>query len=211
MPSIVIDSIFAGCCIGIGGTVYLLCPNQIVGSFLFATGLFVICTYGLKLFTGKVNILSVHIINNDVAHLGDTILYLLKILFGNFVGVHLTRVLLSYTRYYNQLQEKAKIICDVKTNDNLISLFILAIGCGALMHIAVNTYKTNMYGVLAIFLCVSVFILCGFEHIIADLFYFSLANAWSVNGWLRLLVICIGNVIGGNLYGLRYNYADKTY
>ena len=53
---------------------------------------------------------------------------------------------------------------------------------------------------LALFLGVSVFILCGTEHSVADMYY------WSVSGvlydqpgesLLRILTISLGNVVGG--------------
>ena len=43
------------------------------------------------------------------------------------------------------------------------------------MYIAVNSYKTSkdVFGrYIPIFMCVIVFILCGFEHCIANMFYF---------------------------------------
>ena len=47
-------SVASGVMISVGATVYLSCPNKIAGAFLFAIGLFVICSYGLNLFTGKI-------------------------------------------------------------------------------------------------------------------------------------------------------------
>lgn len=42
---ILIKSILAGIMIGIGGTIYLSLDNKIVGSILFAIGLFIIVVY----------------------------------------------------------------------------------------------------------------------------------------------------------------------
>ena len=47
--------------------------------------------------------------------------------------------------------------------------------------------------------CVSVFILCGFEHCIANMFYFSLAGVWSAKTFGYLLVMTLGNSLGGML------------
>ena len=51
---ILIKSILAGIMIGIGGTIYLSLDNKIVGSILFAIGLFVIVVYSFNLYTGKI-------------------------------------------------------------------------------------------------------------------------------------------------------------
>ena len=57
---ILIKSILAGIMIGIGGTIYLSLDNKIVGSILFAIGLFVIVVYSFNLYTGKIG----YLINN---------------------------------------------------------------------------------------------------------------------------------------------------
>ena len=57
---ILIKSILAGIMIGIGGTIYLSLDNKIVGSILFAIGLFIIVVYSFNLYTGKMG----YLINN---------------------------------------------------------------------------------------------------------------------------------------------------
>ena len=51
---ILLKAILTGFAIGIGGIVNLSCDNRYMGAFLFGLGLFVILTFGLMLFTGKV-------------------------------------------------------------------------------------------------------------------------------------------------------------
>ena len=85
-----------------------------------------------------------------------------------------------------------------RLSDNYLSLFVLAIFCGLLMYTAVEIYKTSnsVYGMGAILLCVSVFILSGYEHSIANMAYFTLYG-WSLDLFIKLIVITIGNSIGG--------------
>ena len=90
-------------------------------------------------------------------------------------------------------------------NDSLLSLFILAIFCGMLMFIAADGYKKIEHSAgkfLAIFLPVIVFILSGFEHCIANMFYFSIACAWTAKSFGYLLVMSLGNAAGGMLIPL---------
>ena len=49
----------------------------------------------------------------------------------------------------------------------------------------------------SIFLCVIVFILCGFEHSIANMYYFSIAGLWGSKAFLYLLIMVLGNTVGG--------------
>ena len=54
MKKIFLSAILAGAVIAFGGTVFLSVENTVVGSLFFTIGLFVVCTRGLHLFTGKV-------------------------------------------------------------------------------------------------------------------------------------------------------------
>ena len=165
---ILIKSILAGIMIGIGGTIYLSLDNKIVGSILFVIGLFIIVVYSFNLYTGKIG----YLINNfNKKYIRELIITLI----GNFIGTLFVGFILKYTRIYNMFSEKAKTLADIKLNDTLISILILSFFCGILMYLAVNTYKEvkDIGKYLAVFLGVIVFILCGFEHCIANMYYFS--------------------------------------
>ncbi len=194
---ILIKSILAGIMIGIGGTIYLSLDNKIVGSILFAIGLFIIVVYSFNLYTGKIG----YLINNFNKKYIRELIITLK---GNFIGTLFVGFILKYTRIYTMISEKAKTLADIKLNDTLISILILSFFCGILMYLAVNTYKevkdTGKY--LAVFLGVIVFILCGFEHCIANMYYFSVSSTWSLNTLLYLLVMILGNSLGGILIPL---------
>ena len=72
--------------------------------------------------------------------------------------------------------------------------------CNLMIYIAVENFKSNPHTLgkyLAIFLGVMVFILAGFEHCVANMFYFSVANMWSLRTVLYLLVMTAGNMVGG--------------
>jgi len=186
-----ISAVLAGICIGIGGVVFLSLDDKLAGSFFFTTGLFVICSMCFHLFTGKV----CYVLKND----RDYALGLPVIWIGNLIGTSLVAKLVSFTRI-SGIAVKAGALCETKLSDSLISLFILGIFCNMLIYIAVEGYgniphETGKY--LALFFGVMVFILCGYEHCVADMFYFSLADMWSSGALVRLLVITLGNVVGG--------------
>lgn len=194
---ILIKSILAGIMIGIGGTIYLSLDNKIVGSILFAIGLFIIVVYSFNLYTGKIG----YLINNfNKKYIRELIITLI----GNFIGAFFVGFILKYTRIYNMISEKAKTLADIKLNDTLISILILSFFCGILMYLAVNTYKEvkDIGKYLAVFLGVIVFILCGFEHCIANMYYFSVSSTWSLNTLLYLLAMILGNSLGGILIPL---------
>ena len=70
------------------------------------------------------------------------------------------------------------------------------------MYIAVVTYKSNnidaSLSCIVVIISIMTFILAGFEHSIADMFYFALSNK-IIDAGDELLFIILGNLIGGNI------------
>lgn len=191
-----IKAIYAGIFIGIGGTAYLALDNKVIGSILFSIGLLTICIYNMNLYTGKIG----YIIERKKGYITE----LLITLIGNFIGASLTGLIVRLTRYQNYI-DKAKSLVDIKLNDNLLSIFILSIFCGILMYIAVNNYKkeTNTLSkYILIFFSVVVFILSGFEHCIANIFYFAVSLSINTKVLLYLLIMIIGNSLGSIIISL---------
>ena len=184
-------SIGAGLAISIGGTVYLSVDNKIIGSLLFAVGLYAIVLNGLFLYTGKVGYLVDQ--SDKIEYLG-----LLAITWlGNLAGTWIGAVAVLNTRIQG-IRENAVGICETKLADGPLSIFLLAIFCGILMYIAVDGFREKE-NPLILFICVSVFILSGFEHCIANMFYFSIAGAWSLKTIVYLIIMTLGNSLGGVL------------
>ena len=181
----------AGLAISIGGTVYLSVDNKIIGSLLFAVGLYAIVLNGLFLYTGKVGYLVDQ--SDKIEYLG-----LLAITWlGNLAGTWIGAVAVLNTRIQG-IRENAVGICETKLADGPLSIFLLAIFCGILMYIAVDGFREKE-NPLILFICVSVFILSGFEHCIANMFYFSIAGAWSLKTIVYLIIMTLGNSLGGVL------------
>lgn len=184
----------AGITIGIGGAVYLTLENRVIGAMLFGVGLYTIVLNGLFLYTGKVGYLI---------SAKDKKAYILQLIFtwlGNFAGTALAAAAISATRIRN-LRRTAEVICKTKLADTPHSILILAVFCGILMYVAVDGFREKG-NPLILFFCVTVFILCGFEHCIANMFYFSLAEAWSLRAVIYLLLMTLGNSVGGILLPL---------
>lgn len=188
-------AVLGGAAIGIGGIVFLSLDNKVIGALMFTAGLYSICVHGLNLFTGKVG----YLVNQPASYLVD----LLVIWVGNLAGTYLAAMGIISTRTYVSygFYDKVTAMCEAKVNDDLTSLFILGIFCGALMYIAVEGYKQTQNPVI-LFVGVATFILCGFEHCIADMFYISAAGMWSGRAFLCIVIISLGNGVGGVLIPL---------
>ena len=192
-----VSAILAGMLISMGGTVFLSQSNPVVGSFLFAIGLYTIVVFQLHLFTGKIGYTPfqkpIYIIELAITW------------FGNLLGTGLTALMVRNSRIGGPLVEKVMGVADVKLADNFLSIFLLAVFCGMLMFIAVDCYR-NVQGstlrFIGVFITVLVFILSGFEHVVANMYYFSLAGAWSAHCVMSIIVMTLGNAVGGMLIPL---------
>lgn len=187
-------SALAGMSIALGGSAYLAVDNKIVGATLFTLGLFTICTRGFYLFTGKVS----YALDNPPSYIIDLALILL----GNLIGTCAVAYSLKLTRAGAAFAEKAAGLCATKLNDSAISVFILAIFCNILVYIAVDGFRNNKHELgkyLGLFLGVSGFLLSGFEHCIANMFYFTMAGVWSVHACIWMIIMILGNITGALL------------
>jgi formate/nitrite transporter FocA (FNT family) len=138
---------------------------------------------------------------------------LLLIWLGNLAGCAAVGYAVRATRTLNVIQAKVENIVAVKTADSPVSLFILAIFCGMLMFTAVDAFKNEKLPAVCrpvmVFLCVMVFILSGFEHCIANMYYFSAADAWNINTLILTLLMTLGNSVGGNLFAALVKHSPK--
>lgn len=196
--SVFLKAILAGMMIAIGASAYLGIENHYIGAALFTIGLYAIYTLDFYLYTGKVGYL---LEDKDV-------LKLVIIWVGNFVGVFTIAFLLLQTRmtYTTSILENAVHYAEVKLSDpSFLSLFILGIFCGIMMFLAAVCFKktqnthNSVGGYIGLFLCVMIFMLLGFEHSIANIFYFTVAGAWSVHAVVAIAVVTLGNAVGGLL------------
>lgn len=197
-------SIIGGASIAIGGAAFLSVESKVVGALFFVVGLFVICTMGFSLFTGKV----CYVFENDAGYALD----LLLIWLGNIIGAFIVGEALRATRIA-VISEKAAAMCRMKLDDSLLSIFILAIFCNILIYVAVDGYRNNPHEIgkyIALFFGVTVFIICGFEHCVANMFYISLARMWSAEALIFILVNSLGNAVGGVLLPLAKTLENRA-
>lgn len=176
-----IKAIYAGFMIGVGGIVYLSLENKIVGSLLFSFGLLTIVTQGFYLYTGKIGFIKSP----------KELLDMAIVVVGNFVGTFLAACLSNAA----QLPIDSTGLVEKKLDNSLWNIFLLAIFCGVMMYLAIDNFQKSKH-FLFVIAPVMIFILSGFEHSIADMFYFHLAGTYSAKAFLYLLVMVAGNGIG---------------
>jgi len=194
-----LQALLAGMLIGMGDTVYVVCENKIVGSFLFALGLISILVKGYPLYTGRIGYVEKP---NDLWNLKTG---MLPIIVMNFIGIALTCAVMNETRLDLSAVEG---MVNAKVNQTWLSALFLSWGCGAMMYLAVNGWKKTQNPILVI-MPIMFFILCGFEHCIANYGYFWMwitGDGFSHIGermaelpmgfCINLLIMIVGNALG---------------
>ena len=183
----------AGLAISLGATAYLSLESTMAGALMFTVGLFAICSFGWNLFTGKV----CYSFGKGPRYIG----FLAVVWISNFAGAAAGGALIRLTRLEGVVA-RAQAVAATKLDDGLLSVFVLAIFCNVLIYIAVEGYRSieNSLGrYLAVFFGVTVFVVCGFEHCVANMYYFTAAGVWSGEAIVFILVNTLGNALGGLL------------
>lgn len=199
-------SILSGLMICICGTVYLSCLAlnlRPLGAFLFAAGLYTICMYGFNLYTGKVGYIAYNF--KDAKYIRLVILTLSF----NLLSTYILGIMAGYA--FPLVVEPAKEIFYAKTQTPLLRLFISGLFCGILMFLSVDTWKKGSKA--GVFIYIPVFILCGFDHSIANSFYNGIANglnAFTPQNVLIFISVILGNAAGGMLIPLLTRNFSKT-
>lgn len=177
-------SILAGMMIALGGVVNLQLGG-VAGAIFFAVGLLTILQFKMELFTGKAGLLATNEIEFDD---------LVRIWIGNFIGCFIVALCLYITPLGAVLYESAQTIVALRIANGPIANLMYGIFCGMMMYIAVTGYSKSQ-NVIFVFVPVAVFILSGFNHCVADMFYM-LMGANTIEGFGTLIPSTIGNVIG---------------
>ena len=184
-----IDGVLAGCLVSIGGTVLLSCDNRYLGALLFCIALLAICWFGFNLYTGKVGFLALD-------HSGKSLRTAYIGLLGNFLGTLAMGFLIALA--LPALREAALAACEKRLTQLPLQTFLRGCFCGVLMYIAVWTFREKKT-VVGILFCIPVFVLSGFEHSIADMFYFAVSGIVSLKAFVFLWLVIIGNALGAML------------
>lgn len=182
-----VKAIYAGFAIGIGGIIYLSVDNKVLASLFFSFGLSTIVTQGFNLYTGKIGFVK------EWREMPDMML----ILAGNFMGTFIAAMLAKAAN----LGIDSTQMVHKKLDNSLIHVFLLSVFCGVMMYLAIDNYNKSK-NIVFVIAAVMIFILSGFEHSIANMFYFEIANAYSLKSLLYILVMAAGNGVGAKIFGL---------
>ena len=169
---------------------------MIFASALFSIGLILVCVFALQLYTGKIGVIF-----DDREKLKENAINLPIMLIGNAVGAFALGILCHFI-FMNvpEINDRIIAISQGKTASNTV--FLQGIFCGALVYIAVYLFKNlENWGmkIIGIITAVTLFVYCGFQHCIANMFYFGMAFNWNIDMLWNLLIVILTNSIGALL------------
>lgn len=214
---------FAGIASTVGGaTVENPSLSRLLSACLFPAGMAMVLVSGSELFTGN-NLIVIAFLDKKIK-LRAMLKNWFFVYIGNFIGAGLVALLVVYGHtpdlFSGDLANSIVKAATHRTNLTFLDSFIRGILCNMLVCIAVwaaFASKQVAGKLLMSFWPVMLFVLCGFEHSIADI-YFCLAgifasreygitaNGLNMGTFLlkSLLPVTLGNLAGGLSIGIGY-------
>jgi len=186
---------------------------KILQGISFAAALSLVVFAGAELFTGNIFVMTAGVALKEVK-VRDAIGLCVYCYAGNLVGSMLIAALFLGTGYLQgPVLEAAHTAMNAKTDPMFWELFVRGVLCNLLVCAGVwcmYRLQSESSKLIMIFWCIYLFVICGFEHSIANMTLFSLETMNGVNGetfgriLLNLGATTTGNIAGGMALSLGY-------
>lgn len=198
--------------------------GRMVAGSVFTAGLIMVVLAGGELFTG--NVLLIASVADRKTTVGKLLRNWVLVYIGNFIGA----VLIAFMCYYggqfsggdSLLGAVTVKIAAGKVTMPFMKAFVMGILCNWLVSLAVwMSYSSTSTGgkIGAMFFPIWVFVTCGFEHCIANMYYipagiFAKADFGALSGvaaesldalsWMgminNLIPVTLGNIVGAGVF-----------
>lgn len=198
---------------GVGATFGNVYVGKLAGACIFPAGLAMVVVAGSELFTGN-NLMVMALLDRKIGWKG-----LLKnwffVFLGNLIGAVAVAGIVVLSGVFDNISETVIATASAKVNLGFGEAILRGVLCNFLVCIAVWMAfgAQSVAGkIAAVFFPIMVFVLCGFEHSVANMFYVpagifetmvngNAVTGLDVGGFLlnNLLPVTIGNIIGGAL------------
>lgn len=205
---------------GVGATFGNVYANKVVGASIFPGGLAMVILAGSELFTGNC-LLIMPLLQGRIKGT-DLVKNLVIVYLGNLVGAVLVSAITVFSGAFDGISQTVIATATAKANLQFFPAFLKGVACNVLVCLAVwmgFSAETAGGKILAIFFPILIFVVAGFEHSVANMFYlpagfFSVlksgaeATTLTVGGALinNLLPVTLGNIVGGMAIGIVYKF-----
>ena len=199
-----LKGILAGLSIGLGGFLFIILSHfvngelgKVLGSIFFAVGLFLVCTFGFDLYTGKIGLIFEG--KKDKEYL----ISLPIMLVGNAVGAfglgYICYFIFKDTEVMNTVNAACLSRTSLESFNDYLSCMVRSFLCGVCVYLAVKSFNSDRLkplGILLLVFFVFVFVYAGFQHCIANMFYFGFGNHINLYTFINLILVIIFNSFG---------------
>ncbi|MBR5329120.1 MAG: formate/nitrite transporter family protein [Firmicutes bacterium] len=188
--------------------------NKLILGAAFPVGLMLVVLTGAELFTGNNMFLAVSVLEKK-SSVGELLKNWIVVYFANLIGA---LIIVAIVYFGNMLASggeltavgtKALAVGQTKTGLSFGSAFFRAIGCNWLVCLAVWLAcgaKDVIGKIFSCFFPIMTFVLVGFEHSVANMFF--IPAAMLVPGseitfaalWGNLIPVTLGNIVGGAIF-----------
>ena len=220
--SLVMLGILAGAFIGLGSLLYVIvmsdptlgfAASRLAGGAVFSLGLLLVVVAGAELFTGN-NLLAMAWARGLLTT-RDVLFNWSVVCAANFIGAFglaLLVFLSGHAEAGGGLIAKTYLgIADAKSSLPFWTAFVRGVLCNVLVCMAIwmtLAGRSVTDKMVAVLFPVTAFVAAGFEHSIANMYFFSLATLLRLGAglpldvswlWSNLLPVIAGNVVGGSV------------
>ncbi len=190
----------------------------VIGASIFPIGLLIVLLAGGELLTGNMAVVGTAYFHKDVKG-KELIKNWLLVFTGNLIGSMIVAfVFVLYLQIINPESSYLHNAIMSKINPSSLQMLISGIGCNIFVGISVWMYngaKDGFLKFIAIWFPVTVFVILGFQHVVANMFILSIGLVQAKVTLLQfinnMVFVCIGNAIGGAVFvGLVYSLAGGS-
>jgi formate/nitrite transporter len=218
--TLIVLAVLAGAFISLGALLFAVVttgstlgfgPTRLLGGVAFSLGLVLVVIAGAELFTGN-NLVAMAWAQRQIS-LGELVRSWLIAYVGNLVGALVTFLMCwvggAHLLGNGAVAQTLLAIGTHKASLAPLSMIVLGVLCNALVCLAVwltQAGHTVVDKVLGVVIPIAAFVALGFEHSIANMFFFPYAIALSVSGSAfvggvlsNVALVTVGNLIGGSV------------
>lgn len=194
----------AGAAISLGGLLFLIMMtyvpapmNKVMGALVFPIGLSIVCIFKLFLFTGKIGLIFEKKQDQDY-YISLPVMYVFNLVGALLCGL-LCYLIFKDTSIYQKVSSISLNKTQFNTANDIVDYFVKAFLCGLCVYLAVRFFavsKLMAVKLIAVFAFIGFFVYKGYEHCIANMYYFSFALFPNPHVLSNLAIVTLGNIVG---------------
>ena len=206
--SLCIISFFAGIMVSLGALGNLVAianGNKLLGSVFFSFGLFFTVLFGLKMYTG----MTYNLVKFKLRDWHKLVTCFIL----NALGVFFICFLAKYTTIGEEITELSKGIMANKFKIGYENAFCSSLLCGILIVISIKSYSIapskGLSGSIGVMLPVIIYVYLGLDNSVANWNYIFLANTWTTECLIYVILTVVGNIVGGIFLSAGLKFVNK--